>query len=59
MVDLNEMCLEVHRSPGYSPGVAPHYAEVKTFGRGDSVTPLASPQSAIKVADLLPMGEGQ
>jgi len=56
IVNLNERCVEVHRSPaevGSSPwGFA--YTDVRVCSPEETVTPLAMPQIAIPVAEVLP-----
>jgi Uma2 family endonuclease len=56
VVDLNSRMLIVHRDPqadSNSPSGAA-YRLVTAFRSGDTVVPLAVPQSPIQVADLLP-----
>ena len=56
IVNLADRAVEVHREPA-RPGPARAswgYASITTLGDGSSVTPLAAPSSAVRVADLLP-----
>jgi Uma2 family endonuclease len=56
IVNLVEHVLEVYREPLADPG-APYgwrYATVLTLRAGDVVRPLAAPDTAIPVADLVP-----
>ena len=56
IVNLVSRRLEVRRNP-LSDETAPfghRYADLSLHQRGDSVTPLARPQSRVAVADLLP-----
>ena len=56
IVNLVDRVLEVHREPA-RPGPARHrwgYAAIDTLGPDATVTPLAAPSAAIRVADLLP-----
>lgn len=56
ILNLVDRVLEVHRNPVADPD-APfgwRYASLQTFGREASVTPLALPDAAIRVVDLLP-----
>src|SRR5690242_2697738 len=56
ILNLVDNVLEVNREPVADPHRAYgwRYASTATLGRGDSVTPLARPGSAIPIADLLP-----
>jgi len=56
IVNLVDNVLEVYREPVADPHAAYgwRYASTATLHRGDSVTPLALPASAIPVSDLLP-----
>jgi Uma2 family endonuclease len=56
VLNLIDRQLEVHRQP---IGDAAHrhrfrYADIQTFKAGDSVVPLAAPDAAIRVDELLP-----
>ena len=56
IVNLVDRVLEVHREPA-RPGPALRrwtYAAVESLGPDATVTPLAAPLAAIRVADLLP-----
>jgi Uma2 family endonuclease len=56
IVDLIHRQLIVHRDPlpdATQPGVA-IYRDIKTLAPGQSITPLAAPQSQVAVTDLLP-----
>jgi Uma2 family endonuclease len=56
IVNLINRVLEVHREPA-RPGPARRhwgYASIETLDAGATVTPLAAPSAAIRVADLLP-----
>lgn len=50
IINLVERVLEVYRQPQASGG----YADVRTYRPGDTIAPLAVPEAAIAVADLLP-----
>jgi Uma2 family endonuclease len=55
IVSINEGILEIHRQPVPAPD-APYgwrYAEVQRLGRGATVSPVAIPTVAIRIADLL------
>jgi Uma2 family endonuclease len=56
IVNLVDRTLEVHREPSRPrPGRRQSgYASIETLGSGATVTPLAAPGAAIRVADLLP-----
>ena len=49
IVDLEDRALEIYRSPHGSD-----YRERRTLSEADSVAPVARPEAAIAVADLLP-----
>lgn len=53
VLNLIDRCLEVHRKP--SPN---GYRSVEIFTEPDLVVPLSAPGMSIKVADLLPPGDG-
>jgi len=56
IVNLLDRALEVHREPA-RPGPARRhwgYASIQTLSPGATVTPLAAPAAAIRIADLLP-----
>jgi len=55
IVNLVDNVLEVYREPVADPRGAYgwRYASTTTLRRGDSVTPLARPDSAIPISDLL------
>lgn len=56
IVNLVDRVLEVHREPA-RPGPARRgwsYASIETLGAEATVSPLASPDAIIRVADLLP-----
>jgi hypothetical protein len=56
ILNLLARVLERHREP-VSPGPAGRswgYAAIQTLGADATVTPLAAPATAIRVADLLP-----
>jgi Uma2 family endonuclease len=55
IVNLKDRCLEVHRDP--IPMLQPYgygYRSRTQYFSTDTVSPLAAPQSAVKVEDLLP-----
>lgn len=56
IVNLVDRVLEVHRDPAPDPAAHPgwRYATVTTLRAGDTVVPLAAPDSPILVADLIP-----
>jgi len=56
ILDIVDNVLEVYRQPVADPRGAYgwRYASTATLRRGDSVTPLALPDSAIPISDLLP-----
>ena len=54
IVNLLDRLLEVHRDPKRKADGTPGYATRLTFGPDREVSPLAKPDAAIKVADLLP-----
>jgi Uma2 family endonuclease len=49
IVNLPQRQLEVHRDP-----VGTEYRSITVYGEQETVTPLAAPQAAIPVTDLLP-----
>jgi Uma2 family endonuclease len=53
IVNLPGRCLEVHRSP-VGGDADPRYGEIRVFSEADVIAPLAAPEAAIRVADLLP-----
>ena len=56
IVNLVDRVLEVHREPA-RPGPALRrwtYASIEPLGAEATITPLAAPLAAIRVADLLP-----
>ena len=56
IVNLVDRVLEAHREPA-RPGPARRhwgYAAIETLGPDATITPLAAPSAAIRVADLLP-----
>jgi Uma2 family endonuclease len=56
VVDLNGRRLLVFRDPQPLPAAlgASAYRTHRTLGPGDSISPLAAPQAAVRVGDLLP-----
>jgi Uma2 family endonuclease len=56
IVNLVDRTLEIHREPVAAPETAAgwHYAEVRSLGPGETVSPVAAPGARIPVADLLP-----
>jgi Uma2 family endonuclease len=56
ILNLGGQVLEVYREPVADPRGAHgwRYASTATLRRGDSVTPLARPDSAIPISDFLP-----
>ncbi len=59
VLDLNARQLHVYRDPQITSGLpddlrATAYRTHQTLSETDSVTPLAAPNSAVRVADLLP-----
>jgi Uma2 family endonuclease len=56
IINLRKSQLEVYRQPGPNqhPRYGYGYASPTILTTADSVTPLAAPQSAVRVADLLP-----
>lgn len=55
IVNINESLLEVHREPieDAQQIFGARYSQVQTLSRGESIAPLAAPQSPVQVADLL------
>ncbi|MBC7796910.1 MAG: Uma2 family endonuclease [Pyrinomonadaceae bacterium] len=56
IVNINARCVEVYRRP-FEHKDAPHgfyYLNTLTFIESDEISPLAAPETMIKVADLLP-----
>jgi Uma2 family endonuclease len=56
IVNLVDRVLEVHRTPGEMPSqpVGYGYRSIERFGPGQTVSPLAAPNSTVAVDDLLP-----
>jgi len=56
IVNLVDRVLEVHREPVPSASAVYgwDYQHVETFGRGETVSPVAAPGAGIAVADLFP-----
>jgi Uma2 family endonuclease len=54
VLDLNGRRLLVFRSPQPIPDGGAAYRDQRILGASDSITPLAAPNSSIRVADLLP-----
>jgi len=56
IVNLTDRVVEVHRDPRPAPAAAYgwHYGSIRPARPGDTVTPLALPESSVRVADLLP-----
>lgn len=54
LVDLNARVLHVLRDPGTVAANGTAYRSQQQLGPDDSVAPLAAPDRAVKVADLLP-----
>jgi Uma2 family endonuclease len=59
VLDLNARVLHVYRDPQTNPALpedlrASAYRTHLTLGETDSITPLAAPNSAVRVSDLLP-----
>lgn len=56
IVNLVDRCLEVYREPVATPAAryASEYADVRRYGSGEAVAPLAAPSSPVEVDDLLP-----
>lgn len=54
VINLPGRCLEVFRNPIGADNGDPRYGDVRVYSAAESVSPLAAPQSVIRVADLLP-----
>jgi Uma2 family endonuclease len=56
VIDLNNQVVVVHRDPQPDPASpsGSTYATVTRLATGQTITPLAAPQTAVAVADLLP-----
>ncbi len=54
VLDLNARVLHVLRDPGTVAANGTTYRSQQQLGPDDSVSPLAAPDRAVKVADLLP-----
>lgn len=54
IVNLQHRCVEVYRKPVEDPNLGFIYSERTVIGEKQSVSPLAKPNSKIKVADILP-----
>lgn len=54
IVNLTDNCLEVYRKPVNDAELGFVYLEKSVLGEDESVSPLAKPGAAIKVADILP-----
>ena len=54
IINLKNRCVEVYRKPIEDPNLGFIYSERTVFGENQSISPLAKPQSKIKVADMLP-----
>ncbi len=54
IVNLNAGQVEAHRRPGAQPTGAFGYADITIYQSGQAIAPLAMPNAAVAVADLLP-----
>ncbi len=54
VLDVDGRQLLIFRNPVPIPDGGAAYRDKKMFGPGDAVSPLAAPNAAVKVADLLP-----
>ncbi len=54
ILDLNARILHVLRDPGPLAANGTAYRDHRTLGPEDTVSPLAAPDRAVKIADLLP-----
>jgi Uma2 family endonuclease len=59
IVNLRERCVEVHREPAQDPKqpFGWRYTLIRIVPEGGTVSPLAKPEAAVRVADLLPRAE--
>jgi len=57
IVNLVDRCVEVHGEPYRRADGQFEYRQVKVVRAGETVSPLAAPNSALKVSDLLPTPE--
>ncbi len=55
IINVQARCVEVHRDPvrGAPPQKEPRYMTLTVYKPGESITPLAMPQQAVAVADLV------
>jgi len=54
IINLNAGQVEVHRKPGALAEETFGYAQVNIYQSGQAIAPLAMPNAAVAVADLLP-----
>ena len=54
IVNLVEGVVEVHRDPGVTVEFGNRYASVKSYQRGESISPLAALSAVVGVNELLP-----
>ena len=59
VLDVENRILHVLRDPGMVAANGTEYRSQRQLGPDDSVSPLAAPDRAVKVADLLPQLESQ
>ncbi|MGI8495735.1 MAG: Uma2 family endonuclease [Pyrinomonadaceae bacterium] len=54
ILNLKDRCLEVYRLPVKDKKLGYIYTEIRVVTENDSISPLAKPESQVKVANLLP-----
>jgi Uma2 family endonuclease len=54
IINVKDRMLEVYREPSVTPSGSHYYRSIMRLTEGDTISPLAAPDSAIAVADLLP-----
>lgn len=56
VIDLKQSAILVHRSPGAMPEKPLHfgYSDIKTYHADETISPLALPETAIPVSELVP-----
>jgi len=54
IINLKGRCVEMYRSPLATDSADPRYGEIRVVAENETLSPIASPQAQIRVADLLP-----
>jgi Uma2 family endonuclease len=54
IVNLKHRTVEVYREPGDAGAPSPEYKSVRIYTEGETLSPLAAPEAALAVSDILP-----